>query len=152
MVKRCMFEVPFSSNLPPREDWLSKGIDCVPRGDVTCFTDGSLANHRAGAGIHVIIGDEVIDRSFSLGKHVTVFQSEVFAVLQCCYLLMDKQLRGLSVNIFIDSQVCIKALTSVTVRSNLIRQCKEALQRLCEDNMVGLYWVPGHVGIDWQPS
>ena len=141
-----IFQQLFSTSIPSRNDWLQKGMECVPSADVTCFTDGSLVNGKAGAGVHLVLGQEIIEQSFPLGRHTSVFQAEVFAVLQCTYLLLEMNLVGMLVNIFIDSQACIRALSSVSIRSKVVKECKEALNRLCQNNRVWLFWVPGHEG------
>jgi hypothetical protein len=47
------------------------------------FTDGSRTVERTGAGVY---GQSVGRRlSISLGKHATVFQAEVYAILACVH-------------------------------------------------------------------
>jgi hypothetical protein len=46
---------------------------------------------------------------FSLGKFTTVFQTEIYAILQCAYENIRRAYRNKRILIFSDSQVALKS-------------------------------------------
>ena len=85
--------------------------------------------------------------SISLGKCDTVFQADIYAILVCAY---EIQLYGRPEKygiICFDSQAALKALQAARTTSPLVHQCQKALNEICTQHMVGLYWVPGHAGV-----
>jgi ribonuclease HI len=46
-----------------------------------------------------------------------------------------------------DSRVALLALSSHTVSSRLVLQCRNSLQGLFTHSRVQLFWIPGHCGI-----
>jgi len=64
-----------------REDW-TKGTGTPPvvKG-LILFTDGSKME-GTGAGVY---GQSVVRLGFSLGRHATVFQAEIYAILACAH-------------------------------------------------------------------
>jgi hypothetical protein len=46
-----------------------------------------------------------------------------------------------------DSQAALKALQAVRTTSPLVQQCQKALNDISTRHAVGLYWVPGHAGV-----
>jgi hypothetical protein len=63
-----------------QEFWRNKD-PVLPRDALIWFTDGSRADSRTGSGINGIRPERSF--SFSLGKFATVFQTEIYAILQC---------------------------------------------------------------------
>ena len=61
--------------------------------------------------------------------------------------LEDLNTDGKLIGICSDSQVALRALGVLAICSQLVRECKEALERLAECNRLRLLWVPGHTGI-----
>jgi hypothetical protein len=51
------------------------------------------------------------------------------------------------VSICSDSQAALKTLQAARTPSPLIQQCQRALNDICTQQVVGLYWVPGHDGV-----
>jgi ribonuclease HI len=51
------------------------------------------------------------------------------------------------VSICSDSQAALKTLRDVRTTSPLVYQCKKALNDISARHVVGLYWVPGHAGV-----
>jgi ribonuclease HI len=51
------------------------------------------------------------------------------------------------VSICYDSLAALKALRAVRTTSRLVYQCQRALNDISARHAVGLFWVPGHVGI-----
>ena len=62
-----------------QEYWKNKD----PEDALIWFTHGSRADSGTGAGIYGRRPERSI--SFSLGKYATVFQTEIYVILQCAY-------------------------------------------------------------------
>ena len=85
--------------------------------------------------------------SIPLGKHCTVFQAEITAIMVCALENRLAGCRGKRICICSDSQAARKALKRQRTNSRLVRKYREALQQLADVNRVTLIWVPGHEGI-----
>jgi len=95
-----------------------------PEDALTWFTDGSRANSGTGSGIFGLRPN----RSFSypLHKFAMVFQTEIYAILQCACENI-RAYKNKRILIFSDSQVALKALSSPKVTSGLVAECLDAL-------------------------
>ena len=82
-----------------------------------------------------------------MGKYATVFQAEVYAILQCAKENRRRAYRNKRIHIFSDSQAALKALRCHKTNSKLIAECLEKLNALADQNLVKLIWVLGHCGI-----
>jgi ribonuclease HI len=82
-----------------------------------------------------------------LGKFATVFQTEVYAILQCAWENLRRAYRNKRILIFSDSQAALRALSGLKVTSELVAECLKALSALAGLNEVTLVWVLGHCGI-----
>jgi hypothetical protein len=82
-----------------------------------------------------------------LGKFATVFETEIWAILQCASENTRRAYKHKRILIFSDSQAAHKALSSLKVTSGLVVECLDALSALASLNEVTLVWVPGHCGI-----
>jgi hypothetical protein len=80
-------------------------------------------------------------------KFATVFQTEIYAILQCACENIRRAYKRTWILIFCDSQAALRALSSPKVTSGLVAECLDALSALAGLNMVTLVWVPGHCGI-----
>jgi len=81
-----------------------------------------------------------------LGKHATVFQAEVSAILACAHEIEAQDRPEKYVSICSDSQAALKALQAAKT-SPLVRQCQQTLNDISARHAVRLYWVPGHAGV-----
>jgi len=109
------------------------------------LTDRSRTLEGNRAGFH---GKSVGRRlSISLGKHATVFQAEVYAILACVQESENQERPEKYVSICSDSQAVLKALQAAKTTSPLLRQYQRALNDISTRHTVGLYWVPGHAGV-----
>ena len=82
------------------------------------FTDGSRTAEGTWAGV---CGPSVGRRiSISLGKHATVFQAEVYAILACVHETETQDRSENYVSIFSDSQAALKALQAAKTMSPLV--------------------------------
>jgi hypothetical protein len=82
--------------------------------------------------------------SFLLGKFATVFQTEIYATLQCARENIRMAYKYTRILTLSDSQAAIKALSSSNVTSGLVAECLDAPSALVSLNKVTLVWVPGH--------
>ena len=84
--------------------------------------------------------------SISLGKHATVFQAEVYALLVCVHETETQDSPEKYVSVCSDSQAALKALQAART-SPFVRQCQKTMNDICTWHTVGLYWVRRHAGI-----
>jgi len=110
-----------------------------PEGALIWFTDGSRANSGTGSGIFGLRPNR--NFSFPLGKFATVFQTEIYAILQCACENIRRAYKNKRILIFSDGQVALKALSSPKVTSGLVAECLDALTALSSA------LVQGHRGI-----
>lgn len=130
--------------IPTREDWqqgflMHLGAECV------VFTDGSLCEGLAGAGI--FSASLELELSFSLGQDVTVFQAEIFAIAAGASACLEMDVRDTRIVICVDSQAALVALRGNIFRSKMLLECFNLLNSLARHNELFLAWVPGHQGI-----
>jgi ribonuclease HI len=131
-----------------REEWTrSPGTPPAVKG-LVWYTDGSRTAEGSGAGVY---GQSVnIRLSIPLGKHATVFQAEVYAILACAHEIEDQDRPEKYVSICSDSQAALKALQAAKT-SPLVHQCQQALNDISAQHAMRLYWVPGHAGEETRP-
>jgi hypothetical protein len=90
-----------------RDYW--RNIDSgIPEDSLIWFTDESRMPSETGPGIFGVRPSRSL--SFSLGKFATVFQTEVYAILQCAYENIRRAYRNKRILIFSDSQAALRAL------------------------------------------
>jgi len=116
-----------------------------PKDALIWCTDGSRANSGAGSGIFGLRPNRSF--SFPLGKLATVFQTEIYAILQCACENVRRAYKNKRILIFSDSQAALKALSGPKVTSGLVAECLDALSELASLKKVTLAWVPGHRSI-----
>jgi ribonuclease HI len=105
------------------------------------YTDGCrMQDGRTAAGVYG--QSEGRGFSISLGKYVTVFQAEIYAILACVCEIQNRIRSEKYISICSDSQVAFEALQAVKTRSPLVRQCQKALDDISNYHSVGLFWVP----------
>lgn len=133
---------------PDREMWVNDQEGSMfTSEDEVWYTDGSLMNGLAGAGIFCPHHD--FRFSLALGPMVTVFQAELCAIFNALVASEEffSSTRILRTIICSDSQAALKALVSTVVSSSLVLSCKKLLRRLSNQRQVVLMWVPGHSGV-----
>jgi ribonuclease HI len=127
-----------------RDYWRIKG-PVFPEDALIWFTDSSRANSGTGSGVFGVRPNRSF--SFPLGKFATVFQTEIYAILQCACENIRKASTHKRILIFSDSQAALKVLCSPQVTSGLVAECLDELSALASLNEVTLVWLPGHCGI-----
>jgi ribonuclease HI len=124
---------------------LSKQTSPVPEDSLIWFTDGSRMPSGTGSGIFGVRPNRSL--GFSLGKFPTVFQTEIYAILQSAFENRRRAYRNKRILIFSESQAALRALDGPKVTSNLVAECLDALSVQAGRNEVILAWVPDHCGI-----
>jgi ribonuclease HI len=137
----CNLEPKYRVTMLAREEWTrSPGNPPVVKG-LVWYMDGS----RTVEGVY---GQSVNRRlSIPLGKHATVFQAEVYAILACAHENEAQDRPEKYVSICSDSQAALKVLQAAKTMFPLVRQCQQALNDISARHAVRLYWVPGHAGV-----
>jgi len=97
--------------------WRNKN-PLFPEDALIWFTDGSRAGSGTGSGIFGLRPN----RSFTFppGKFATVFQTEIYAILQCAFENIRRAYKNKRILIFSDSQAALKALSSLKVTAGLV--------------------------------
>jgi ribonuclease HI len=124
--------------------WKNKN-PAFPEDAMIWFTDGFRADSGTGSGIFGLRPNRTL--SFPLGKFATVFQTEIYSILQCACEYIRKTYRNKRILIFSDSQAALQALSGLKVTSEMVVECLNALSALAGLNEVTLVWVPGRCGI-----
>ena len=78
--------------------------------------------------VHIPLGDVHIpldDVHVPLGKHATVFQAEVYAILACVYEIETQDKPEKYVSVCSDNQAALKALQAAKTTSPLIQQLND---------------------------
>jgi ribonuclease HI len=81
----------------------------------------------------------------SLGKHATVFQAEIYAMLACTYGIQTNARSEKCVSCCSDSQGALEVPRTAKTTSPLMQLCQKAMN-ISTHYSVGLFWVPGHSG------
>jgi hypothetical protein len=124
-----IFGNKFSVDFPTREDWSTECVDLVAPDGLIFFTDGSLCEGRAGAGVFSDILN--VRESYALyGSHATVFQPEVYAIVACSEYCISDGIVNRAVSICSDSRAALLAPKPYAVSSRVVIQCRDSLQEL----------------------
>ena len=108
------------------------------------FTDGSKLNNKVGSGVHVTSqGSSLLDLSFRLPDHSTVFQAEIFAINQAAIAVLNMP-NFQFIKFFVDSQAALLALNNKHVTSRLVGDTIHNLNLI--SGHVRLVWIKAHVG------
>ena len=126
-----------------RQEWESGGPR-VPPGSIIFYTDGSKMGNKTGAGIT----GPGLNISIPMGQWTTVFLAEIYAILECAAICLKRNYRFAKISIFSDSQAALNAIKSPICQSKLVWECRKLLRQLASKNLVHLYWVPGHRGVE----
>ena len=112
---------------------------------IRVYTDGSLIRNKAGCGVHVDYHTDTFTGCEHLGRDASVFQAEILAIHRAADMLLDHSHRTIVFKS--DSQSALRALTNKTIKSSLVKDCADSLNRLAANNTVRLQWVKAHIGI-----
>lgn len=112
--------------------------------DIQIFTDGSKTESGSGAGIHS--PELKLNISIPLGKHSSVFQTELMGILVCANKIKDSLVTERRIQILTDSKAAIAALNSRRITSGLVMDCITALNEVSTSNALEISWIKGHQG------
>jgi len=110
--------------IPARESWNKDQKALLPENSRAVYTDGSGDPLGAGAGIY--FGNLAEDQSIPLGKNVTVFPAETYAIQQSVSTLKSISVTGKLINIYSDSQSILKALDNPKIVSSQVWECAQS--------------------------
>lgn len=144
IIPQSNFGRRFKVKIPSREDWTKNDLE--KERDINLYTDGSKTGSGSGAGVWSKWGH--ISYSYKLPDFATVFQSEIYAILMACTIIIDRNVVNKDINIFVDSQAALKAIDRSYVKSSLTKKCLRMIDKVCDNNKVTLTWIPGHRNID----
>ena len=113
-----------------------------------CFTNGSRYEHTGLSGARIYNQTDGEEFILSLGRHTSVFQAEVYALLYCARLENLVNRNNCSVAICCDSLAAINAVSASKATTGLVADAMKALKSLAIFNSVRLVWAPGHCGIE----
>ncbi|KAJ8916814.1 hypothetical protein NQ315_005821 [Exocentrus adspersus] len=139
-----VFKKNFTVQIPSREVW-NRDSDALVSQGLVWFTDGSKTLEGTGAGVRGV--RPRVQLSFPLGKHASVFQAEMFAILACVSENLKRGYSNQHIQICTDSQAALHALKSPRITSQVVLECTNSLAELGQRNKVRLVWVPGHCGV-----
>lgn len=131
--------------IPKAEEWQGQLPSVISRQKerVVIYTDGSLMDEKSGCGVYC--EQPPFESSVALGATTSVFQAEIYAVREALEFISS--LPPSNVFICCDSQAAILALSSSTVTSSLVRECRKVGRQLrSQHHSIELVWVPGHAG------
>jgi ribonuclease HI len=138
-------EPKYSVTMFTREEWI-RGTGTLPAVKGTVWFKAEFKTVEGiGAGFY----EQFVGRrlNISLEKHATVFQAEVYAILACVHNTDIQYRPEKFVSICCDSQAALTALQAAKPTSPLVRHCQKLLNVISTRHTVGLYWIPGHVGL-----
>ena len=138
----------FNTEIPPREFFSKTDFKPRPPGEnmIYCFTDGSKDKVSSGYGyiINDHEGQVKMHGYFNTGKLATVYQTELLAIQEAAFRMINSDIRNKSITFFIDNQSSIKSLGNYIIRSNIVLNTKNMVNTLASSNQVTLSWIPGH--------
>jgi hypothetical protein len=108
-------EPKYTFSMLGREEWTrSPGTHPVVKG-LVWYTDGSRTAEGPGAGVY----GQSVNRRLSIpqGKHATVFQAEVYAILACAHETEAEYRPEKYVSVCSDSQAALKAIQAAKTKS-----------------------------------
>ena len=115
------------------------------------YTDGSVIDSsESGAGF--VIPDLKVFKSFSLGKGLSIFTCELFAILMALQTIINSTHLYYGILICVDSKSVLQTLKNWDnkVRCDIIYDIKHSIHYLFSKNvLVNFCWVPSHCGLYW---
>ena len=120
----------------------------VPKLDtgLQLWSDGSLqSDGQTGAGVYICGG--LVSRGYRLGKGVSIWQAELYAILKNCEWILNNptEVEGKLVVINVDSQSAILALEQVHVRSKCLAATLDILNKAADVcDTLKIRWIKSH--------
>jgi ribonuclease HI len=112
-------------------------------GTWTCYTDGSKLGNSSGYGYLINrFGCTIYQGYDNMGSRASVFMAEVRAITTVAHSLM--QCKHQTIEIHSDSQAAITAISSTSISSKTVLECRNLLNRLGSKNKIKIMWVKAH--------
>ena len=139
------FEPKYRVTTLTGEEWTKGSVASSAANGLVWFTDGSKTKEGTGDGFYEqSVGERL---NSSLGRYVTIFQAEIYAILACVYEIQIQNRPEKYVCVCSDSQTVLKAIQAVRTTSPLVQQCQKALNDMSTRHVVGLCCISRHAGI-----
>ena len=119
--------------------------------DLKIFTDGSvLETNDCGCGF--VIPDLRIEKSFYIGKNLSIFTCELYAIMMALELICNTSIDLYSIVVCVDSKSVLSSLQSWTsnCRRDLLYEIRFLVHCIKSRGInVTFCWVPSHLGLYW---
>ena len=142
------WNLPFSVKIGDGK--LDKWTPHTMTSDWTCFTDGSLMDHKSGAGAKLCNKDNEVLKIFTLKeglREATVYQSELRAIEMTANFLTEKDVNFKTIEFYVDNQAALKSISALGCKQITVKRARGALIALgTKMNTVKLTWVQAHKG------
>ena len=113
------------------------------------FTDGSLLeNNDCGAAF--VIPQYNIEKSFYLGKYLSIFTAELTAIIMALNFILNFQTNFTNITLFVDSLSVLQSLENVNTktRQELVYEIYSLLYQLFHlQKVISFCWIPSHCNI-----
>jgi len=134
ILPKFYFDKNYEVYIPTRDDWNESRVNL--NDEAVYFTDGSRLSGTGPAGGGVYNQTDFEEYYFPLGCRCSVFQAEIYAILQCAKLYSLQCRNNASVAICSESQAVLKAQITPKVNSALVAETVCALAELSVHNSV----------------
>ena len=115
------------------------------------YTDGSV-NESGCCGAAFVIPALNIKRSFHLGKGLSIFTCELYAILFALDFINDCSMTFYNILLCVDSQSVLLALQSWenNARTDLVFEIRFKLHSIISKSiLITFMWIPSHTGLYW---
>ncbi|UYV63535.1 hypothetical protein LAZ67_2004564 [Cordylochernes scorpioides] len=122
-------------------------IEKADKETIQIYTDGSLVeNGSSGSGVLILKDSMEIKRRIKNPKNLSVFRSELTAILQALKLVEKNETNNII--IYTDSKVAIFAIKNCYYsQDRLLKNIAAEINKLNKNTKIGLQWIPSHVGV-----
>jgi ribonuclease HI len=118
------------------------------------YTDGSLLEGRAGAGVHASRAGRVVYQSqHYLGQEMEVFDAELYGIAKAAEaaVKLAKQEETTDVWIFCDNQAAVRRMSTTVAQPGqqyILNAHQHAITLHTMNIHTHIHWVPGHVEVE----
>ncbi|UYV60592.1 hypothetical protein LAZ67_1001615 [Cordylochernes scorpioides] len=122
-------------------------IEKADKETIQIYTDGSLVeNGSSGSGVLILKDSMEIKRRIKNPKNLSVFRSELTAILQALKLVEKNETKNII--IYTDSKAAIFAIKNCYYsQDRLLKNIAAEINKLNKNTKIGLQWIPSHVGV-----
>jgi len=115
------------------------------------YTDGSVLDSLdCGAGF--VIPDLKINKSYYLGKGLSIFTAELYAILMALHFINDSPLTFYGIVFCVDSKSVLHSISNwdCKLRCDFLFEIRYLIHCIVSKGIVvDFCWVPSHCGINW---